>query len=66
MKTDKVTREDLRALHDGDTRSYELPNYAACLTARAQAHGLAPLEGCRFETKIDQTTNTITITRHAY
>lgn len=65
MKTEKVTREDLRALHVGETRTYELPDYAACLSARAQAHGLAPLEGQRFATAIDQGTNTIHITRTA-
>ena len=34
MKTDKVTREDLRAIHDGETRTFELPSYSAVLPDR--------------------------------
>jgi len=65
MKTDKVTREDLRAIHIGETRSFTLPTFAACLSARAQAATLKPLDGLRFGTAIDQDTNTIHITRYA-
>jgi hypothetical protein len=65
MKTDKVTREDLRAIHVGETRSFTLPTFAACLSARAQAATLKPLDGRWFVTAIDQDTNTIHVTRYA-
>jgi hypothetical protein len=64
MKTDKVTREDLRAIHVGETRSFTLPTFAACLSARAQAATLKPLDGRVFTTTIDQDTLTIHITRY--
>ena len=64
MSTNKVTREDLRAIRPGESRAFRLPSYAACLSARAQAATLGPLDGLRFSTMIDQATNTITITRY--
>ena len=48
MKTDKVTREDLRALHHGETRTFELPNFAAVQSAKSSAYILGHIEGCRF------------------
>jgi hypothetical protein len=65
MKSEKVTREDLRAIHVGETRSFTLPSFAACMSARAQAATLKPLENRSFVTAIDQKTLTIHITRIA-
>lgn len=64
MKTDHVSREDLRAIRHGETRTFELPNAAAVYSARANAHILAPIEGCKFITQADLEKNTLTVTRY--
>ena len=64
MKTDKVTREDLRAIHTGETRTFELPTFAAVQSAKSSAYILGHLEGCRFACVTDPAKNTITITRY--
>lgn len=64
MKTDKVTREDLRALHHGETRTFELPTFAAVQSAKSNAYILGHLEGCRFACTTDPANNAITITRY--
>ena len=38
MKTEKVTREDLRAIRVGESRTFELPDYAAVLSAKSSAY----------------------------
>ena len=63
MKTDKVTREDLRTIHEGESRSFELPTYAAILSARSSAYSFGRVEGCRFIYTVDRDRNVITITR---
>ena len=64
MKTDHVTRDDLRAMRHGETKKFELPSPAAVYSARANAHILAPLEGCKFVTVADLEKNTLTVTRY--
>lgn len=64
MKTEKVTREDLRALHNGETRTFELPTFAAVQSAKSSAYLLGHLEGCRFSCTTDPANNSITITRY--
>ena len=63
MKTNKVTREDLRSFRDGETRTYELPDYDAVLSAKTNAYTTARLEKCRFICKCDSLLPVITITR---
>jgi hypothetical protein len=63
MKTEKVTREDLRAIHDGESRTFELPTYAAVLSAKASAYAFGRVEDCRFECSTDPDKNVLTITR---
>lgn len=63
MKTEKVTREDLRAIHDGESRTFELPTYAAVLSAKASAYACGRVEGCRFECRTDSDRPVLTITR---
>lgn len=63
MKIDKITREDLRAIHDGETRTYELPTYAAVLSAKASAYATGRIEGCRYVCRCDSLAPVITITR---
>lgn len=63
MKIDKVTREDLRAIREGETRTYELPTYAAVLSAKASAYACGRVEGCRFECRTDSDKPILSITR---
>ena len=63
MKTDKVTREDLRAIHEGETRIFELPTYAAVLSARSLAYSTGRTDGCRFAYNVEPDRNIIAITR---
>ena len=63
MKTDKVTREDLRAIHNGETRTFELPSYAAVLSAKASAYAFGRIEGCRFVCSTDSEAPVLTITK---
>ena len=62
-KTDKVTSEDLRAIHMGESRTFELPTYAAVESARASAYAVGRVEGCRFTYSVEPDKNVITITR---
>ena len=48
----------------GETKTFELPSAAAVYSARANAHILAPIEGCKFVTEANMEKNTITITRY--
>ena len=64
MKIDHLTRDDLRAMRHGETKTFELPTAAAVYSARANAHILAPLEECKFVTVADLEKNTLTITRY--
>jgi len=64
MKTDKVTREDLRAIRNGETRSFELPTYAAVVSGKSSAYILGRVDGCRFECKTEPSTNTLHVTRY--
>ena len=63
MKLDKITRDDLRAIHDGETRTYELPDYAAVLSAKANAYATGRVDGCRYVCSCDSLSPVITITR---
>ena len=63
MKTDKVTREDLRAIHEGETRIFELPSYGAVLSARSLAYSTGRTDGCRFTYNVEPENNVIAITR---
>lgn len=63
MKTDKVTREDLRAIRQGESRTFELPNYAAVLSAKASAYAFGRMDGCRFMCSTDPEKPVLTITR---
>jgi len=64
MKTDKVTREDLRAIKTGETRTFQLPTYAAVLSGKSNAYILGQVDGCRFVCATDSSTNTLTVTRY--
>ena len=63
MKIDKITREDLRAIHDGESRTYELPTYAAVLSAKASAYATGRIDECRYVCSTEPDRPVITITR---
>ncbi len=65
MRTvDKITREDLRLMRDGETRTYKLPSPGAVESGKTTAYLLAKLEGGRFECARDLENCTLTITRY--
>ena len=63
MKLERITREDLRAIHTGESRTFELPTYDAIISAKASAYILGRIDGCRFLFKTEPDRNVITITR---
>ena len=63
IRTDKVTREDLRAIHEGESRIFELPTYAAVLSAKSSAYAVGRLDNCRYECQADSDRPVLTITR---
>ena len=63
MKTERVTREDLRAIREGETRTYELPTYAAVQSAKSSAYACGRIDNCRFVCSTDPVLPVLTITR---
>ena len=63
MKTDKVTREDLRAVRVGESRTFELPDYAAVLSAKSSAYAFGRIDGCRFVCSAEPERPVLTITK---
>ena len=63
MKLERITRDDLRAIHEGESRTYDLPNYEAIQSARSTAYILGRIEGCRFAFATEPDSNRVTITR---
>lgn len=65
MKTDKVTREDLRSMAMGETKVFTLPSAQACDTGKTVAYQLQNILGCKFTLSTDYATNSLTITKSA-
>jgi hypothetical protein len=63
IKRDKVTRAELKTMTVGEARTYQLPNAAACDSAKSTAYQMQNLMKCRFSQITDYATNQITITR---
>lgn len=63
MTTDKVTRDDLRAIRQGESRRFVLPSYEAVLSAKTNAYSLGRIMGCRYVCAVEPDENVITITR---
>ena len=55
-KAIKLTRDDLRSIDVGKTKTFYLP---------ALTYQFQNLMGCKFSVKTDYTANTLTITRNA-
>lgn len=65
MKVEKVTREDLRTMQMGETKSFLLPNAQACDNGKSVAYQMQNLLGCKFSISTDYTSNKLTITKNA-
>ena len=64
-KATKLTRDDLRSIDVGETKTFTLPNAKACDNGKSLAYQLQNLIGCKFSVKTDYSANTLTITRTA-
>lgn len=62
---EKVTREDLRNMQIGETRTFDLPNAQACDNGKSVAYQMQNLLGCKFSVSTDYTSNKLTITKNA-
>lgn len=65
MKTEKVTREDLRNMQMGETKVFDLLNAQACDNGKSVAYQMQNLLGCKFSISTDYTSNRLTITKSA-
>ncbi|MBQ6357912.1 MAG: hypothetical protein IJI97_03005 [Clostridia bacterium] len=63
-QVDKISRDDLRALHDGETRTFQLPSAAAVESGKTSAYIFAKLAGIRLRCESDFENKTLTITRY--
>lgn len=64
-RNNKLTRDDLRSIGMGETKTFTLPNAKACDTGKAVAYQLQNLIGCKFSVRTDYTARTLTITKNA-
>ena len=60
---EKITRDDLRGIADGETRQFQLSTAKACYSGRATAYQLQNILGCKFRIISDYDKKTLTITR---
>lgn len=64
-KAIKLTRDDLRSIDVGMTKTFYLPDARACDNGKALTYQFQNLMGCKFSVITDYTANTLTITRNA-
>ena len=61
----KLTRDDLRSIEVGKTKTFVLPDAKACDNGKALTYQFQNLIGCKFNVQTDYTAHTLTITRNA-
>jgi len=61
---EKVTREHLRAMTIGETRTFNLPSAQACDNGKTTAYQVQNLEPCKFSVQTDYVNNRLTITKN--
>lgn len=61
----KLTRDDLRLIEVGKTKTFVLPDAKACDNGKALTYQFQNLIGCKFSVRTDYKANTLTITRNA-
>lgn len=64
-KTEKLTRDDLRSINVGETKTFTLLDAKACDNGKVLAYQFQNLLGCKFSVRTDYVANTLTITRNA-
>lgn len=61
--SEKLTREDLRSIQIGETRTFFLPNARACDTGKSVAYQYQNILGCKFSVQTDYAACSLSITR---
>lgn len=64
-KNEKLTREDLRGMRIGETRTFKLPSALACDSAKATVYQMQNIERVRYSLQTDYENNTLTITKNS-
>ena len=63
--TERITRDALRAMSIGETRSFKLPDAQACDNGKSTAYQMHNVLRCKFSVQTDYSENTLTITKSA-
>lgn len=61
---ERVTRDALRAMGMGETRTFDLPNAKACDNGKSVAYQLQNQLQCRFTVSTDYVNNRLSITKN--
>lgn len=61
---DKVTREDLRSMEVGETKTFDLPDAQAIDSAGVTAYQMQNLERCKYSITKDYQNNKIKISKN--
>ena len=62
---ERITRDALRAMNIGETRTFKLPDAQACDTGKSTAYQMQNVLRCKFSVQTNYTENTLTITKSA-
>ena len=62
-RKDKLTREDLRSIEMGESKTFRLTDAAAIMSAAVNAAQTGTIDGCRYSCSRDYVEMTITVTR---
>ncbi len=65
MKKEKITRDDIRAIGEGETKTFELGTMGACESGRVTAYTMQRHLGCKFHVRTNYANKTVTVTRHS-
>jgi hypothetical protein len=60
---ERITRDALRAMGMGETRTFDLPNAQACDNGKSVAYQLQNQLRCKFSVSTDYVNNRLTITK---
>ncbi len=64
-KLTKVTVEEIASIKVGTSVSYPMVDWPACRSAQVTAGYVSKMRGMKFTSRIDMSTNTLTLTRTA-
>ena len=62
-RQEKLTREDLRSIGMGESKTFHLADAAALASAAVNAAQTGPIDGCRYSCSRDYVEMTITVTK---